>query len=531
MSGYRTLHRIQPTAQSPSPSPSPSDEPDGATFPPTPIWRVKFSPCLYHDHHHQPNRAPSSPPPPEPSLRLLAAGGTNVVRAYSLRDNTEKDLHSDDVLDASAVTASLEECLVPRGYDDAAADDDDVDPPDAPLRRRPLDRGYSSLDAASIRIKNDDASSEIEIEIIAASQLGGRVSVWVRGDDRVEQTAATDDPSPKRVRPRVEFRVPGATGTTLEIRPPSLGRHGNSSRSETDVLVALGCADGSVALCATGIAAGGIGSSSSTGGRVVGDTSSHSKRSSSSVQILSGSTPGDVVASVGGGHACVMSLDFHPTVPDTLAVGRKDGTVDIYSSYGNGDDADDGYNYNYNYSYSNAGGNARGNHRRDGNINFAFRRVHHLVPSQHPIRALTYSRPDGALLFAGDDDGKLYSFDASLASSAFSSTAEPPSRSQARAAIAAPVKLVACALAAHRGWVMDMAPFPDGRRFATCGSDGSVKVWDCGRGLGSSVQPYIFTWELFVMRTDDALETRVSFLNGNSPHFLKFRSLSLIVIN
>jgi WD40 repeat protein len=58
--------------------------------------------------------------------------------------------------------------------------------------------------------------------------------------------------------------------------------------------------------------------------------------------------------------------------------------------------------------------------------------------------------------------------------------------------MSAPVKLVACALTAHKGWVMNLSPFPDGKRVATCGSDRSVKVWDCGMGLASSTPVHSF---------------------------------------
>ena len=56
----------------------------------------------------------------------------------------------------------------------------------------------------------------------------------------------------------------------------------------------------------------------------------------------------------------------------------------------------------------------------------------------------------------------------------------------------APVKLVACALMAHKGWVMNLTPFPDRKRAATRGSDQSVEVWDCGMGLASSTPVHSF---------------------------------------
>ena len=84
MSGYRTLHRIQPE--------------DSSTSAPLPIWRVKFSPCR--------TSSQSS------SLRLLAAGSLNRIQCYKLTDRTAKDANSDDVLDASAMSVENTECLV-----------------------------------------------------------------------------------------------------------------------------------------------------------------------------------------------------------------------------------------------------------------------------------------------------------------------------------------------------------------------------------------------------------------------------------
>jgi len=108
----------------------------------------------------------------------------------------------------------------------------------------------------------------------------------------------------------------------------------------------------------------------------------------------------------------------------------------------------------------------------------SFRRMHHLLHASSPVRALSFSCSDGALLFAADDDGHLYSYDASC--------------NNERTNMSAPVKLVACAITAHKGWVMDITPFPDGRHLATCGSDRSVKVWDCGSGLASSKAVHTF---------------------------------------
>ena len=314
--------------------------------------------------------------------------------------------------------------------------------------------GYAALDIARNYCGADIAAGN---EVVAASQLGGKVCIW-SGLDLVliEKGVTAADGAPttlidgkRYVAPSVEFTVKSATGTTLAIRPPTLANY--YSKRDTDILVALGCANGAVVMCKSGIVAakpGGENAAGSSG--VVGDSSTSSGETT--VNMLSNSTPGEVIATIGGGHACVMSLSFHPTIPNSLVVGRKDGTIDIYSSA----TTDDYYH--------------------SGELNF--RRMHRLVHSSFPIRALSFSRPDGALLFAGDDDGKLYSYDASC--------------NNVNTNMSAPVKLVACALTAHKGWVMNLVPFMDGRRVATCGSDRSVRVWDCGMGLASSTPVHSF---------------------------------------
>ena len=313
--------------------------------------------------------------------------------------------------------------------------------------------GYAALDIVRNYCGEDELAGD---EVVMASRLGGQVCIWVRvdtmvsnvelggeigGNDTDKGSTITNDANTttRYIRPNVEFTVPSATGTTLAIRPPSLANYYNLCEGNDDILVALGCADGAVVLCKTGVV------SARPGGR---------KNADGVADILSKSatSPGEIIASVGIGHACVLSLRFHPTCPNSFVVGRKDGTVDIYSSP------------------LSAMPTTRGE--------LTFRRMHHLLHASSPVRALSFSYPDGALLFAADDDGHLYSYDASC--------------NNERTNMSAPVKLVACAITAHRGWVMDVAPFSDGRRLATCGSDRSVKVWDCGSGLASSKPVHSF---------------------------------------
>ena len=317
--------------------------------------------------------------------------------------------------------------------------------------------GYAALDIARNYCGADTVAGN---EMVAASQLGGKVCLWVRLDHTLIEKGVTVADCDNNVlsttiegmtyiQPHSEFAINSATGTTLAIRPPSLANH--YAKRETDIMLAMGCANGAVVICKSGIVSARPGNenAASSSNAVVGDTSTSTGET---ISILSRSTPGEIVSTVGGGHACVMSLAFHPTIPNCFVVGRKDGTIDIYSSAITED-------------YYHMG-------------EFSFRRMHRLVHSSFPIRALSFSQPDGALLFAGDDNGQLYSYDASC--------------NNERTNMSKPVKLVACALTAHKGWVMNLTPFPDGKRVATCGSDRTVRVWDCGAGLASSTAVHSF---------------------------------------
>ncbi|KAL7549622.1 hypothetical protein ACHAWF_012889 [Thalassiosira exigua] len=454
MSGYRTLHRIQPGGSSPPSSSS--------SAPPPPLWRVRFSPCP---------PPPSSPPPAsssggggatapprrderggEGSLRLLTAGAPDFVQCHVLSDRTGKDADTDAVLDASALKVERAERLVSgERYDSLVDGDGGGGDGDSPSPSPGGGLGYAALDVVRNRCGEDRAAGD---EVVVASQLGGRVCAWVRLDPALaakgaipaeghaapSEVANENGEAARYVGPHAEFEVKSATGTTLAIRPPNLA-HGHPKR-DSDLLVALGCADGSVVLCKTGILAARPGDRRGAAGGVVGDSSSQGDER---VEILSGSTPGEVVATVGGGHACVLSLAFHPSIPNAFVVGRKDGTIDIYAS------------------------------KRAGDPDF--RRTHRLSQPSTPVRAVGLSRPDGALLFAGDDAGTLYSYDASC--------------NDETSNVSSPVKLAGCARSAHRGWIVNLVPFPDGKRVATCGSDRTARVWECGT-LGSGTASHSF---------------------------------------
>jgi WD40 repeat protein len=117
-----------------------------------------------------------------------------------------------------------------------------------------------------------------------------------------------------------------------------------------------------------------------------------------------------------------------------FAVGRKDGTIDIYSS---------------------------GNYRNDdvyGNFHRIHRLLHHAGSA---VRALSFT-PDGSLLISGCDGGHIYIHDTSSLHQNGS------------------IRLVAAILNAHRGYILSLSVLPDCKRFLTSSADRTVKIWNTG---------------------------------------------------
>ena len=133
-----------------------------------------------------------------------------------------------------------------------------------------------------------------------------------------------------------------------------------------------------------------------------------------------------------------MSLAIQPKAYMTFAVGRKDGTIDIYSSYDNND------------THSSSRDNIYGKFRR------CHRLTHH---AGSPVRALSYT-PDGSLLISGCDDGHIYIHD----TSSFQQNES--------------IRMVAAILSAHNSYILSISTLPDSRRFMTSSADKTVKVWD-----------------------------------------------------
>ena len=388
MSGYRTIHRENRADQPPAAVGS------GKKRRPPPLWSVKFSPCR---QSCQPAAAESSSNPPSPQ-RLLASGADGIIRAYRL---TDKLASATSPLDATAMKVGHTDSLVGKNQAEGG-----------------LSLGYSALDVVRNYAGSDRSAGG---EVVVAINPVGCVQVWTRAEQLAtvdgEENGETGQPqeAAKTIKAKIVFTVQGATGTTLAIRPVGLGPvHGShpKAKQRPAIVAAVGCLDGSVQIVSTGV---GLhpGERDAAGGNEDKDP----------VEA------GTVHDKLGTGSAVPTSFVWSKS-SDTLAVGRKDGTVDLYKCYS--DDYSDG----------------------------GYRRIHRLLCHPKPVRGLTFTSDD-ALLISGDDEGTLVVHDVVR-----------PSNTA--------VGLVGAVLHAHSSYVLDLAPLPDGKRFASVGADGLVHVWDVG---------------------------------------------------
>mmetsp|Transcript_18004 Transcript_18004/g.30680 ORF Transcript_18004/g.30680 Transcript_18004/m.30680 type:complete len:269 (-) Transcript_18004:62-868(-) len=214
--------------------------------------------------------------------------------------------------------------------------------------------------------------------IAVSLDLAGRVRVWTLPPD--ELTGNVPE-SPTQNRCTHEFVTEKTTGTLMAICPPRIAGDG-------DVVVAMARLDGTIAMIATGI------------------STPKAKKDPSE--------PGTVLDTWGNG-TVAMSMAWHP-IQHTLAVGRRDGTVDIISA------------------------SKRGYHR--------------LTQHSYPVRAVSFT-PDGELLITGSDDGFLAVWDMNR---------RVPT-------------LVHHVVKAHSSWILNVTALGDSRRFVTSGADQNLQVW------------------------------------------------------
>ena len=201
---------------------------------------------------------------------LWTASADGCVRVYRVQEKGVQD-----ELNASALTLTCTHAFIGASQV--------YPPPTSSLL------GCSQVCVGRNYVGEDDMAGDL---VITSLELAGRVRVWTCDPSLFDSTV--EENAPVRLTATHEFTVEGATGTALAYCPPNISGHGN-------VLVAVACLDGSVAMVSTGLS-----------------TPSATKDAS----------PAGTVLDKWGSGSIAMSLVWHPS-QHILVVGRKDGVIDI----------------------------------------------------------------------------------------------------------------------------------------------------------------------------------------------------------
>lgn len=326
MSGYRTLYRHSEHVY------------DGAEnlFP---LFASAFSPCAQTNLKERGANATAP-------LRLLTSSADGIIRAYQISDKTIES----NVLDASALTVTLEQVLIPTS--------DSTYP--KTTQEAKISLGCACFSVIRNYVGEDTAAGG---EIVAALRLDGHLSIWRREEQPLypshEKAKSLEEEMVNISKPIIEMDVEDALGTLLVLIRPTI-----SGYSRHGIVACLGCLDGSIKLIATGVG--------------IPDPKKCNDDSKCT-------DAGTVLDRIGSGSSIALSIALHPTHHLTFAVGRKNGIIDIYSSGNTGND----------------------------DVYGQFQRMHTLTNHAGvPVRSLCFT-PDGCLLISGCDEGHIYIHDVS----------------------------------------------------------------------------------------------------------------------
>ena len=202
---------------------------------------------------------------------------------------TEKSLDiQKDALDAAACSVKLTHVLLGASQEKPTEEDAN----DHCI-------GSSQVQVARNYVGDDDDAGDL---IIVSSDLSGKIRIWVLPEDMDNDfptSCGGEDDEPTFPKAAHEFSVENATGTSISILPPSVSGVG-------DVLLAVPCLDGMIAIVATGLS-----TPKATKDPTVAGTA---------VETWSKAT-----SSVG------LCGDFHPS-KKSFVVGRRDGLVEIFGA-------------------------------------------------------------------------------------------------------------------------------------------------------------------------------------------------------
>ena len=246
--------------------------------------------------------------------RLWSADAEGSIKSWVVKESTTEE--NTKTLDASALSL---DCSHQLG------------------KLSPL--GCSRISTARNYVGDDKNAGEL---LVASLQLSGKVQIWTFPEDLDNELVAAEA---IYVEPVASFNVENASGVVLEILPPRMTGVG-------DVLLAVGCLDGTIALVATGLV---------------------------TAKATKDPTEAGTIISYRGSGSTALCLSWNPKSTDGLsfAVGREDGTIDILNA-------------------STELHMSKGQHR--------------LPLHKTAVRAVSFTS-DGSLLLAGSDDGFLSVWD------------------------------------------------------------------------------------------------------------------------
>lgn len=325
MSGYRSLHRENVVHK-------------------TAIWSVATSAHLVAPQQSRSTNC----------WRIWTACADGITRVYRVQE-TSVDAKQ-DVLDASALSISCTHELLGKTED--TQQESSSPPPAATERQQTAVLGCTRV----CLTRNYQGEDRQAGDLVALSlDLSGKVRVWNFSENLDGVSSSNNNNGGedlRRLRALFEFNVENSTGTTAALCPPRLGV------AENDVVAAIGCLDGTIALVATGLQAS----------KKIADSTKKNKPNPLAAGTLVGSNWGNK------GSAVPLTLCWHPSTP-VLAVGRQNGAVSILAQPG------------------------IGKHQQ-----------HHLTSAaashNSPVRAVCYS-DYGNLLTVSNDEGSIRIWDVS----------------------------------------------------------------------------------------------------------------------
>eukprot|EP00536_Pseudo-nitzschia_multiseries_P009143 jgi/Psemu1/297162/fgenesh1_pm.250_\ len=313
-----------------------------------PIWQVATSPVLRTGANSNGRSARS-----HQSWRVWVACGDGVVRGYLVVEKT-LETQQKDALDAANCRCVLTHVLLGASQQELCPILQVIGEEEGGKKLTAL--GCSQVQVARNYVGEDDVAGDL---IVVSSDLSGKIRIWLLPEDMDNELSIGDEDKDNQpataATPEAigEFSIENATGTCIKIMPPNVSGVG-------DVLLAVPCLDGTIAIVATGLSTPNSYSNSKHDPTAAGVVVDRWSRAASSI---------------------ALSAAWHPSKKD-LALGRQDGMVDIIVE------------------------RSSSSHH------------HRIIQHETPVRSVAFT-PDGNLLVTASDDGMVCVWDTSRSSASF----------------------------------------------------------------------------------------------------------------